>query len=79
MVSKNLLDIFDDLQQEAILRCYELSGESKKNKKFNHYCKVAEYAMYAYLERNQILGPLKGRICSFEEKVLGNGIYAGNR
>ena len=75
---RNPLDIFDDLQQEAILRCFELSGESKENKKnerFNHYCKVAEYAMYSFLEKQQLLGPLKGRICSFEENVLEKGIY----
>lgn len=71
---RNPLDMFDDLQQIAILRCFELSGETEKNR-FNHYCTVSKYAMLTFLQKEKILGPHGGKTVSFEEKVLGKGIY----
>ena len=70
----NSLNIFDDLQQVAIFRCFELSGETEKNR-FNHYCTVSKYAMLTFLQKEKILGPHGGKTVSFEEKVLGKGIY----
>jgi len=69
------LEFFDDLQQEAILRCFELSGECKNGNKFSFYCRVSENAMYSYLTREHIIGTWANREISFEDNVLGNGIY----
>ena len=71
---RNPLDLFDDLQQASILRCYELSGETNKHR-FNHYCSVAKYAMLSLLQEECILGIHKGKFVSFEDNVLGKGIY----
>lgn len=65
----------DDLRQEALLRCFELSGFATEGKRFNYYCKVALYAMYSYLAREHLVGTWSGREVSFEEHILGTGIY----
>jgi len=74
----NPLELFDDLQQEAILRCIELSGCLDGNpgqNDFAFYCKVSERAMWTYLKKEKILGPYAGRISSYYDDFPGKEIY----
>ncbi len=74
----SLNNFYDDLQQEGIIRCFELSGETRKDKnnnKFGYYCKIAEYAMYSFLKKVHMLGSYNNKTVSFEENISGHGIY----
>lgn len=66
----------NDLIQEGLLRIFETSGLRQEGNEFNYYCKIATNAMFSYLTKNHIIGTWRGREESFEENVLGYGIYA---